>query len=164
MIFKNRKKILYLIIFVYCVSCNPIKPISNDVAFQSILEKCTSNDTSVVYKLDTILDFEWDRLIILDSYFDRKSIEKCIGSKIPNSILEDTEGPSEYLIVKEKEITKYVKSNFNVLPPKLILTFDRNGQSEKFPCGLENNGNAYIKLIKNPSLEWGGKTFLIFTK
>jgi hypothetical protein len=151
---------------VYNESCKPKNVVNPEIVFKSILNKCTSPDTTIKYKLDTILNFEWDKMIILTPYFNRTKLEKCAGVSIPKSTLENTEGVNEYLFIKDKKVEVYVSSNNKELD-RIALTFNNNFytfEKLQLECGIVNNSNLYIKLTTNKDPEWAGKTFLIFNK
>jgi hypothetical protein len=152
--------------WVYNGSCKPKNRVGAELIFRPILLKHSNLDMTTEYKLDSVLNFEWDRMIILTPYFNKKMIEKCTEISIPSSTLDVTEAANEYIFIKDRKIKKYLSSK-NKEIENIAFSFDKKLFSKnetQFECGIINDSNLYIKLIPNENLEWVGKTFLIFNK
>ena len=153
-------------IWVYSESCKSDRKVDSETFLQLILNKYSISDTNISYELNSILKFDWDRLIILTSYFNREKLESCSGVNIPSSLLESTEAAPEYLFIKDKKIVSYI-SNDDKIIEKIQLLYDSNYNENnvtRFECGITNSRNLHIKQISNANPNWKGKTFLIFNK
>ena len=149
---------------IYNVSCKSKNVVNSGLDIQVSLDKYFSVDTTLKYTLDSILNFDWDEIIILTPYFDRKKVEACSGISILESILESTEGPNEYIFIKDKKVAKYISSKEL---ERIILSIDKSAyvsNKDAVKCGIKNSANLYIKLMPNENPYWKGKTFLIFNK
>ncbi|MEJ7627631.1 MAG: hypothetical protein WKF35_12265 [Ferruginibacter sp.] len=153
-------KLLYFSLFSLTFlfqTCNHSQQVQPEIVFNKLLQKFNSPDTSLIFRLDTFIDFKWDRLIILKPYFSKKNLQHCgIIGDIPSSKLNFNEGSVEYLFIKDSKVIKHLVSNDH--RSHIALIFEDNDD-----CGFRNTPNTYIKLSKYYEKE-KFKIFKIFNK
>ncbi len=148
-----------LMLFVFLSSCKQYKTVTVEKAFVKVLETNIKNDSNTVYKLDTLLDFKWDKLLIRTAYLPKNTFTKCaVLNSLPSSKLDGAEGADEYVFIKDNKICKYaVYDNEN---SQIIINFEKALLERE--CGIDNTMNLYIKPIANLEKTFSGRTFLIY--
>ncbi len=162
----NNKALLLIIfstltIILFLTSCDKYETTTPELVFKNILVKSNHFDTVSYFRLDSVLNFDWDRLMTRTPYLPKNSFEKCgLLTSLPSSKLDRTEGLNEYFFTKNNKIIKYLVNN--EINPLLIFEFQKS-LAEK-TCGVENSKNIFIKRISNFDSLYKGETFLIFSK
>ncbi len=150
-----------LIICLFFYSCKEYETSSPEMVFKNVLEKSNSYDTTTSFRLDSILNFDWDRIMTRTPYTPINSFEKCgLLTNLPSSKLDGTEGLDEYFFTKNNKIIKYLVNKEK--NPAMVLEFQKSLADQT--CGIENSKNIFIKRIPNIDSLYKGKTFLIFSK
>ncbi|MEJ7626755.1 MAG: hypothetical protein WKF35_07830 [Ferruginibacter sp.] len=151
-------------IMLFFQQCKPYNTTLIDETFHEVKNSIPIGDTSTVYRLDLLLHFDWDRLIILYPYYSKSLLKtKCgILDELPSSKIEGTEGYNEYLFIKRGRIIKHLI--LDDPKSKIMVTFYQYSPNlDTMPCGIANSPNTFIKQIRNENRDWDGRTFLIFT-
>ncbi len=157
---KTKGIFIALFLICYCTSCHKGYELNTpETVFKNILDKNYS-DTSSIMRLDSLLSFEWDKMIILQPY-ENTILKDCgFDFDLPDSKIKYTEGSEEYIFIKNKKIIKHLIHKDSakayirlVLDTSLINT-----------CGVQNSSQVVIKFVSNTSKDFLGKTYLVFKK
>lgn len=146
-------------------SCSQYTTTPLEIPLKNVVAAILPGDT-VAYRLDSLIDFDWGRLIILTPYYAKQYLkDRChIVSALPSSAIDNNEGPNEYIFIKEGKI---VSHHISPEPNRsLIVTFgDGMGSDELISsCGIPNTSKTFVKSVSSHNREYQGKTFKIFLK
>ncbi len=146
-------------------SCSQYPTTASEVPFKNVVAAILPGDT-VAYRLDSLIDFDWDKLIIIRPYYDKKKLKQECGilSKMPDSKIDVTEGGDEYLFIKGENIISHHFTRDKDPSVIIISARSESGNDMAPKCGIPNTTNTFIKLVSNANPEWNGKTFKIFLK
>ena len=144
-------------------SCKSYPKSPLDKPFKNVVAKISASDT-LSYRFDSLIDFDWDRLIILKPYCDKKRLKQDCGivSEMPDSKIDGTEGSDEYLFIKAGKIISYHFTKNE--GPSVVVTSARSVNDMIPKCGIPNTAQTFIKLIPNANPDWTGRTFKVFLK
>ena len=158
------KNIAFIYVFLTCLSaCKTYEVITPTAAFKKITQRFPKGDTSSSYRLNTLLDFEWDRFIIIGSYQGDAISASCdYKFALSDSKNQNTEGGDEYIFLKDKKLIKHIiynSSEHQIIALNYDRTFDRNDRNI---CGFANTDRLYIQQTASEMSNW--RTFKIFEK
>lgn len=159
--------ILLIIFFqVFLLGCTRnYETVTSEIVFKDILEKCTSKDTNVIYQLDSLLPFKWDRMMVIEPYWSEATLKQCgVDTKLPGSKIRVTEGSNEFIFIKDGTLIKHIiHSSEEKRPINLVLDYPLDN-SKSSVCGIENSPGIYIRFAGDSSYNFLGKTFIVFKK
>jgi hypothetical protein len=150
-----------IIILFACDQQKTVKTLKIERTLSNLI---VQNDTGKIYKLDKLIDNDWEKLIILEPYFDRASIQDELDLVIPSTNIETTEGPNVYLLLKNKKVVEYFQFSYNA-EYGIVLNFDKNLilRSKRGTYNfVDFDSTLKIKLLPNYDTTWKGGEFRVF--
>ena len=101
-----------IIIILFFAHCSDKHNSSLETNIHNSIEIATTIDDTLVFRMDTIADFEWDHFFLVHPYFNLDQLEEEMNvdlSGLKLSFIKHTDHYSLLVFMKDKQVVSYIR-------------------------------------------------------